>query len=462
MKLGKLQLDEVDYASQGNAVLGIRDSGKTYTATYLAERLLDKDIPFIAFDPIGVWRYLRVGRDGKRGYPVVVAGDDGDLPLTAENAPNIVRAAMQENIPLVLDLYSASMTKAQWKLIVERSVNLLFFENKKYGLRHVFIEEAAEFVPQRVRPDEGKVYSVIERLARMGRNSSLGYTLINQRGEEVNKAVLELCDCLFLHRQKGRNSLTALSKWLDIADATGGREIIKSLATLPQGQCWIWPQGSGDPVLVTIPEKNTVHPDPKNPEKVASRGVSVDVGSFVERLNASLKKHASETITIKPGGKRGGTELGSADRIDNTEIGTPMDERDAMIVRLQQRLEETERQKRDAQVRNAELQNRLASVRTLLEPDYRTLRSIFEEVGNGNGASAAVESDYAIWLDKLHGKQRDMLQILIERRRVTKIQLGHLVDMAPRGGSFNTYLSKLRSLKLVRDDGEYIVLNEPE
>ena len=79
-KLGKLDIQSVEYASQGNAVLGIRDSGKTYTATYLAERLFEAGIPFIAFDPIGVWRFLRVPGKG-RGYPVVVAGgEDGDLP----------------------------------------------------------------------------------------------------------------------------------------------------------------------------------------------------------------------------------------------------------------------------------------------------------------------------------------------------------------------------------------------
>jgi hypothetical protein len=91
------------------------------------------------------------------------------------------------------------------------------------------LEEAAEFVPQRIGPDQGYVYAEIEKLARMGGNASLGYTLVNQRAEEVNKAVLELCDCLFLHRQKGRHSLNAISKWLDIADAGNRKEIISGL-----------------------------------------------------------------------------------------------------------------------------------------------------------------------------------------------------------------------------------------
>jgi hypothetical protein len=82
----------------------------------------------------------------------------------------------------------------------------------------------------------------------MGGNARLGYTLINQRAEEVNKAVLELCDNLFLHRQKGRNSLNALTKWLDVADVRAGKEIISTLPTLPQGECWAWMAGTDRPV----------------------------------------------------------------------------------------------------------------------------------------------------------------------------------------------------------------------
>ena len=94
----ELRISEQEYANQGNAILGIRDSGKSYTATWLAERLLDADIPFVAFDPIGVWRNLKLPGKGK-GYEVVVAGDGGDLPLTPESAPEIVRAAMRGKHP---------------------------------------------------------------------------------------------------------------------------------------------------------------------------------------------------------------------------------------------------------------------------------------------------------------------------------------------------------------------------
>jgi DNA helicase HerA-like ATPase len=81
-KFGGIEIDVLELASRGNAVLGIRDSGKTYTATALAEKLMSNGVPIIVFDPVGVWRFLRVPGAG-RGYPVVVAGGmAGDLPLT--------------------------------------------------------------------------------------------------------------------------------------------------------------------------------------------------------------------------------------------------------------------------------------------------------------------------------------------------------------------------------------------
>lgn len=302
LTIGKTKIDIADYASQGNALLGIRDSGKSYTATWIAERLLDAGIPFVAFDPIGIWKYLRVPGKG-RGYPVVVAGgENGDLPLTPQSAPEIVRAAMQQGIPLVLDLYDMTMSKADWKTIVEQSVRLLLYENKKHGLRHIFIEEAAEFVPQRIGPDQGRVYAEIEKLARMGGNALLGYTLINQRGEEVNKAVLELCDRLFLHRQKGRNSLTALGKWLDVGSSSETKSIIQSLPLLPQGECWLWDAGSSEPEHVKIPQKNSFHPDRRQTRSASGMQdfKALDVTAFVGQMTADLQQHLEKAKASDP------------------------------------------------------------------------------------------------------------------------------------------------------------------
>ncbi|MDI6808288.1 MAG: hypothetical protein QME66_04805 [Candidatus Eisenbacteria bacterium] len=463
-----LSIETIEYASQGNAILGIRDSGKSYTATYIAEQLLQAKIPFIAFDPIGVWKYLKLGKNGN-GCQVVVAGSEGDLPLTPESAPNIVRAAMQENIPLVLDLYSIELTKADWKRIVEQSIRLLLYENKQCGLRHVFIEEAAEFVPQRVGPDQGKVYAEIEKLARMGGNASLGYTLINQRAEEVNKAVLELCDCLILHRQKGRHSLNALGKWLDVADVSTSREIIKSLPSLGQGECWIWRQGSHAPTRVKVNEKKTIHPDRRNPLKITGL-IAADVSTFIHRMKTSLEKQIR--------GRRPQTDQKVSAEFDAV-IGRGLKSRAALeseesrgetdgIRNLTEKLGlalcDIEGLKNSLGIEKAKrisLEKKLASVRTMLEPQFKQMQSLFSEIGEAAAGPDAEDEMWAIWLNKLNGKNREMLRILIERKRVTRQQLGLLVGMSPSSGSFNTYISKLKSLGLMKREGEEFVLQEP-
>lgn len=300
IKIGAVEIPVSDYVSQGNAILGIRDSGKSYTATFLAEQLLQREIPFIAFDPIGVWKYLRHS-DRREGWHVLIAGgESGDVPLSPDNCAQIVRHAMKHKLPLIFDLYDMRLSKADWRRIVGESIRILLYENKTHGPRHVFIEEAAEFVPQMVTREYGTVYAEIEKLARMGGNAMLGYTLINQRAEQLNKAVLELCDCLFLHRQKGRLSLTALSKWLDFGNKQESARVIESLPMLEQGACWIWGNGSDRPVFTHVPKKQSFHP---NRRQIGDPGPRSEVPQMLAGLELSAPKKEHDRPNSAPAEK---------------------------------------------------------------------------------------------------------------------------------------------------------------
>ena len=296
---GPVEIDPIAYASMGNAILGIRDSGKTGTAHFLAEGLIGAGIPFTAFDPAGVWRWLRVPGRGQ-GFPVVVAGGvAGDLPLTVDSAPSIVEAAMQNGVSVVIDLFSMELSKADWRRIVTSCLQLLLHKNR--GLRHIFIEEAAEFAPQRVRPGEGVVYAEVEKLARMGGNMRLGYTLINQRAEEVNKAILELCDNLMLHRQKGKNSLNSLGKWLAHSNAANLKEVMASFATLPTGECWAWLRQEESPTRIKVPLKSSAYPQRRAlVDDDADMPAAVDVGQFVAAMKAALDKPKGKAVKETP------------------------------------------------------------------------------------------------------------------------------------------------------------------
>lgn len=281
-----------DFVVSRNAILGITKSGKTYTAKGVAEQLLDLDIPIIVFDAIGVWRYLKTPgyQSNSKGYKVVVAGGEHpDLPLNPKSAPEIVRAAIKENIPLIIDLYDPKLSKADWRRIVQSCFRILLYENK--GLRHVFLEESAEFAPQRVT--DGETYAEVEKLARMGGNKGVGITFINQRAQELNKAVLELCDNVVLLRQRGTHAIDSLEKWLDRLAPATAKEIASSMPQMTQGDCWIFSENAEVPVRTRSGLIKSLHPDRRNPEQALQRK-SVDADIFVKRLTTELPKLAEE------------------------------------------------------------------------------------------------------------------------------------------------------------------------
>lgn len=295
MKLASnLEMKALDYANQGNSFIGIRSSGKSWGATKAAEELMDADIPIVAIDPIGVWPYLKSGINGNKGYPVVViGGQQADLPLSEDTIEDMVKAALKGRISIVIDLKGISTSnKSIWTRIVVKVVETLMELNDLYGPRHVFIEEAAEFVPQKLNPGLNLVYSRIESMARMGRNVGLGYTLINQRAEEISKAIFELSEQVFVFRQAGKNSLKSIKDWLDYRGLKD-KEITQTLPKMPTGHCWVINQEVE--IQCHILPKKTFHPDPKErTQKLPTNTIKADPSAFIAEIQQMLKDMEAE------------------------------------------------------------------------------------------------------------------------------------------------------------------------
>lgn len=114
-------------------------------------------------------------------------------------------------------------------------------------------------------------------------------------------AVLELCDCLFLHRQKGKNSLMSLSKWLDFAGAGIGGQVTKSLPLLGKGECWVWSAGSDEPVKISVPQKRTFHPDRRAVSSDKAKSIQeTDVSAFVDVMRETLSAYIEEAKKSDP------------------------------------------------------------------------------------------------------------------------------------------------------------------
>lgn len=298
--IGSVKIPLMDYAVSCTAILGIRDSGKTVTAKGIAEQLLEHNVPIVVFDAVGKWRWLKVPGTGPRakGFKVVVAGGrHPDLPLSTHSVVEIVRASVREKIPLVIDLYDPKLSKADWRRIVQQSIHIIHYEAN--GVCHVFLEEAAEYIPQKVM--DGETYAEVEKLARMGGNASVGITLINQRSQEVNKAVLDLSHNLVLGCQIGNKAIEAVEKWVDRLSPDIAEKVTTSLPRLQSGEVWVWTRSNpDDPVQEQLPMCRSLHPDRRTPEAALDARKSVNTEEFVATLSGMLPKIVEEQKANDP------------------------------------------------------------------------------------------------------------------------------------------------------------------
>lgn len=289
INLGSIQMP-INAATKSFAGIAKRGAGKTYLGGVLAEEFFKNNIPFVVFDPIDVWWGLRLAANGKdKGLPIVVFGlRHADIPLTRDMGREIARAVVKENISCVISTFGMSKTDMR-HIVSEFSEELLHINNTP---RHVIIEEAHEFVPQRVQPGAGKCFANVEALVTMGRNQGIGVTMLNQRAATINKDVLTQIDTLLALRSVGPQDRKALAEWVEVHAAPGDFDkFMESLPSLPTGEGWVWsPEFLGVFEKFKIRKRETFHPDREKigPNFVVPALDAVDVQSFIGKFTAQM------------------------------------------------------------------------------------------------------------------------------------------------------------------------------
>src|SRR5204863_3363346 len=134
-------------------------------------------------------------------------------PLEKHAGAKIAEALASENIFAVIDVSMES--KHTWRqFLTEFSLGLMQLNPE--SPRHLFIEEAPEFVPQRTKVAlTAQCKEAVERLVRLGRNRGYGCTLLSQRPATVDKDVLSQCENLFVLRTVGPHDRKALEEWIE-------------------------------------------------------------------------------------------------------------------------------------------------------------------------------------------------------------------------------------------------------
>lgn len=232
-------------AAQKFAFLGSNGSGKSYAASKLGEEMLHAGIQIVAIDPVGIWHGLRRKTDGSPSNLniLVFGGLYGDLPLTLSMAKAIAKLVVVERLSVVLDL----------KLLrrIERKQFAAAFADEFHHLKaqfkspvHLFLEEAQNFVPQRLRSgDRDDALAAFYAIATEGRNDGIGITLISPSPQDVDKRVLNLSQCLLAFRLTGPQECEAIQKWIERQRSINEPNIATLLPTLEVGQPYVWSPG---------------------------------------------------------------------------------------------------------------------------------------------------------------------------------------------------------------------------
>jgi hypothetical protein len=415
----------INAATKTFAILAKRGAGKTYTGCVMAEEFFKIKIPFVVFDPIDVWWGLRLNKDGQsKGLPIVVFGlEHADIKIDRDMGRKIAQAVVKYNISCVISTFGMPKV-AQRYLISEFAEELLNINNTP---RHIFIEEAHEFVPQRVFGGLGKTFNAVSNLIVMGRNRGIGVTILNQRAATVNKDVLTQIDTLLAFRNIAPQDRNALKDWVEAHSAEGDFEkFMQSLPSLPTGEGWIWsPEFLGVFKKIKIRQRETFHPDR---EKIGDKFVmpnleQVDVQDFINlfaKENKSIKSVAQAKAEII--------------EVSQTEI------------KLKNEYESKLLQK-DLEIRKRD--DILNQIRKLLGSESQQLLMV-------------TSSNLSMWLEKLgnSGNSR-ILKFLAEKSglKYTRSQIGLAVGLSANSGSFATYIATLKRNLLIKEEGKLIWIN---
>lgn len=455
----------LELVTRTTAIIGIRGSGKTVAATVMAEEMCEAGLPWVALDPVGVWWGLRVNPDGSPGgYPLVIlGGEHADLPLVegtkkdvAEAARKIADAILQENVSCVLDLSGES--KNVWRLFVTEFCDRLM-ELRPAVPRHIFLEEAPEFVPQKPLGEQKRSLAAVDRLLRLGRNRGYGATPISQRTATINKDVLTQCENLLAFRSIGKPDRNALRDWIAECVGQSGAEkkaerFLASLTGLDDGCGWFWsPQWLDTFQQVRIRQRKTYHPGETRTLGQAPKQVALsDVRDFVERFQKVLSKPAARSA--KPDtAKAVAHPMGPLGATVENAYAPQLEAARAEAAALRAQVSDIHRQLGAAK-------SALDAVRKVMEPEYRALQKLFGELEATSSGAGIDYSVYEPWRKKLGAGPAKLIDLLISRGgEASRTQLQTLSGYS--GRSMTNHIARLNTNNLIEKDGSLIRLRIP-
>ncbi|MDS0276461.1 DUF87 domain-containing protein [Halomicroarcula sp. S1AR25-4] len=190
-------------------ITGKSGSGKSNTASVVAEKLLDNGFGLLIVDIDGEYYGL------KEEYEILHVGGDEecDIQVTEEHAGKIASLALEQNVPIILDV-SSFLDEEEAEALLTAVARQLFAKAKKQKQPFLMlVEECHEWIPE--KGGMGEVGKMLIKIGKRGRKHGLGIVGISQRPADVKKDYITQCDWLVWHRLTWNNDTKVVGRILD-------------------------------------------------------------------------------------------------------------------------------------------------------------------------------------------------------------------------------------------------------
>ncbi|ELY87152.1 helicase HerA domain-containing protein [Natrinema altunense] len=221
-----LQLPVVELLTGRGFVTGKSGSGKSNTASVIAEELLEAGYPLLIVDTDGEYYGL------KEEYEMLHAGADEecDIQIGPEHAEQMATLALEENVPVILDV-SGYLDEDVADELLRKIARQLFVKEKKLKKPFLLVvEEVHEYIPE--GGGVGETGNLLIKISKRGRKHGLGIVGISQRPADVKKDFITQANWLVWHRLTWDNDTKVVGRIIDT-------EYSELVSDLDDGQAFV-------------------------------------------------------------------------------------------------------------------------------------------------------------------------------------------------------------------------------
>ncbi|MFC3478185.1 ATP-binding protein [Halobacterium litoreum] len=208
-------------------ITGKSGSGKSNTTSVVVEELLEAGYPVLIVDTDGEYYGL------KEEYELLHAGADEecDIQVDVEHAEKLAHLALEENVPIILDV-SGYLDDDVADELLRETVRHLFAKEKKLKKPFLLVvEECHEYIPEGGGMDE--TGNLLIKVGKRGRKHGLGIVGISQRPADVKKDFITQANWLVWHRLTWENDTNVVKRIVgseyadDVVDLDDGAAFVQ-------------------------------------------------------------------------------------------------------------------------------------------------------------------------------------------------------------------------------------------